>query len=240
MAIFLKELYMNNFIKNKAFFAYLMAAFTTTGHAFFDFEDMERHFQEIHESMERSFDQIRQQMHDSFKNDIMSTPWKVECVDSQDGKSLVVAVIGVATDSVKAQLSDDNMHLTVIVDHGTVSLKSSKNWISIGVKQSQESKKKSKRKSMHSASISSKTTSRTVTQDVDLAEAKVDYNSKDKLLVIAIPYHRQVKKGRVIPVTIDAGMESDASDTDVTADEESDDDYTDADFSIVDQDNIDK
>lgn len=208
------------FISKKLFFAYIVTSYVHISYAYFDFDSMERHFQEMHQSMEQSFDQIREQMYNSFKRDMPFSAWKIDCTDSEDGKSLIVGVMGVETHDVKARLSDDAMHLTIITDNGTVNLKASKNWISIGVKQSKEVKKKSKKKSMHSESISSKSTSRTVTHDVDLAEAKVDYNPKNQILMIEIPYRKETKRERVIPVTINTDIGSDDSDADITDESE--------------------
>lgn len=172
----------------------------------FNFEEMERQFQDMHESMEQSFDRIRKQMYDAFPKSEDKSSWKVDYNDSPDGRSLLIAVMGVKTEKdPKAQLSDDSTHLTIVMDHGTVTLKAVKNWVSLSMKQSKEFQKKSKKGVKHATSISSKSTSRTVTQDLDLTQAKIDYSVKDSLLLLTIPYRIQAKRGRTIPVTISSG-----------------------------------
>lgn len=167
--------------------------------AWIDLSAFDKNFQE----MEKSFKRMRKDMHEDvkaeFKN-IHNSSWKVTYDDKTESAALKVIISGVDTHNIETQLHDDDARLSIVTDNGTIVVKVVKNWVSLSLEQRTERTQKTDKSSASHASYSSMSSSQTVERSLDLVEAKIDYKSAEKTLIVTIPYKKADQNNKKIPV----------------------------------------
>jgi len=150
-------------------------------------EEMDEHFK----IMENHMRSIRQELHNSYTKS--ATP-EVDVEIRPSDTLVTIELKNVSSDAKKALFSEDKGQLSITTDQDTITIKARPidsriryTSLVVQIEQNQEKTEENKGGKAHSIAMSSSAYMQSLQQDIDLGLASIEYNKKDKTLVISVP-----------------------------------------------------
>lgn len=168
------------------------------------FSGMEHHMLQMRQEMEKMQESMRSNLaqHCNANNKGLKT----QLTEDTTGSGIVVTLSNLETDSVDAQIDDQNGILRITTPQATVKIATRNTIIAIDIdeklQQEQPSNQNGNTSKTYFCSQSKSYVKQQLGKAIDLEKAKIDYNPETKQLSISIAYADDAKNGsKKVPVT---------------------------------------
>lgn len=168
------------------------------------FSGMEHHMLQMRQEMEKMQESMRSNLaqHCSTNN---KKGLRAQLTENSTGNGIVVTLSNLETDSVDAQIDDQNGMLRITTPQATVKIATRNTIIAIDVDeklQQESSNQNGDASKAYFCSQSKSYVKQQLSKSIDLEKAKIDYNPEIKQLSISIAYADDAKNGsKKVPVT---------------------------------------